>query len=268
MRKVKILFLLLAAVFTANAQVIVENFEKATAGADLEGYNGWEISPIADWTGGASPKIAAGTLSYDGYPGSNAVNVVELGGDGDILRVSVKNTGLTFPSSGGAVYVAFMINIKSSAANAYRDIFSFDQSGKSPWLRGRLFARYNANANKVSFAVTKNSGKGEVVEACSTNSLSLSLDGGVSHLLIVKYEVVDGNNNDVLTLYVNPDLTKSESKQTNKIAAADNTEAGDYKSGSDVKIGLRQRGVVAQIGGMRVGSTWKEITTEPRSKKK
>jgi len=268
MRKVKILVLLLGTVFTAYAQVFVENFEKATVGGELEGYNGWTASPFSEWTSGVGPKIAAGTLNYEGYPGSNAGNVVELGGDGNVVRVSVKNTGITFPDAGGAVYVAFLINVQSSTANAYRDIFSFDLSGKAQWLRGRVFARYNAKTNKVAFAVTKNSSKGDVVEAGSTNSLSLSLDGGVSHLLILKYEAVDGNTNDIITLYVNPDLTKSESRQTNKIAAADNTEAGDYKSGSDVKIGLRQRGVVAQIGGMRVGGNWKEITTEPRSKKK
>lgn len=262
------LFLLSAAVFTLNAQVFVENFDKATVGEDLEGYNGWEVSPIAAEATGLSPKISAGPLTYEGYPGSNIGNVAVLAADAEIVRSSIKNTGLTTPEAGGTIYAAFLVNVSTVAANAYRDIFSFDQSVKSQWLRGRVLARYNAKTNKVMFAVTKNSNTGAIIEAGSTNTLSLSLDGGVSHLLILKYEAVEGEKNDVITLYVNPDLSKNEFKQANKLVAADNAEVGDYKSGSDVKIGIRQRGAGAQLGFIRVGTSWKDVVTESRSKQK
>lgn len=268
MKNIILLLLVCAAVFTVNAQVFIENFETATVGSDLEGYNGWEVSPIAAEATGASPKISAAALAFEGYPGSNIGNATELVANAEIVRSSIKNTGLTTPDAGGAIYVAFIVNVKSSAANAYRDIFAFDFSGKSPWLRGRVSARYNAKTNKVAFAVSKNSTKGEVIEASSTNTLSLSLDGGVNHLLIVKYEAVDGDKNDVISMYVNPDLSKNEFKQNNKLIATDNTESGDFKSGMDVKIGLRQRGIGAQVGGIRVGTSWKAVVTEPKGKKK
>ena len=105
----------------------------------------------------------------------------------------------------------------------------------------------------LAFAVSKNSSadiaEGEVIA------------GGVEvyHLLVLKYEVVEGESNDIVSLYINPDpaLAEDDASQVMPLVNIDNKS--DYNEDSQIKINLRQRGVGAKVGGIRVGRVWEHV---------
>lgn len=266
MRKLSLALFSVVCATSVHAQMMMENFETPVVGENLEGYNGWTVSSVTAEAGGASPKVKAGSLIYKGYVGSEKGNSVELLKTGT-GRTSFKNTGLTIPSTGASVYAAMLVNVSGVQGNNFREFFSFDQSKENTYFRARILVKYDNENNKVVFAVVKGATKPEVIEPGSTSTLGLTLDPGQTHLLVLKYTAVDGKNNDEISLFVNPDLSKSESKQDHVINAADNAETGDYGKGTPVNISIRQRGVAAQLGGIVVSNSWNDLSSSGKKKK-
>lgn len=266
MKKVILLLAICMTAFTVNAQVFVENFATATVGANLEGYNEWYVSFKVEDANGTSPKIGEDPLFYTGYAGSNLGHVALLdsviGTTSATQRISTKRiifaSGDTLkPGTTGAIYSAFMVNISTNSYRSYRDFFTYEGSEGSSFTRGRVFAKNTTAGDQVMFSVTKNSSTTSILDANSTTTLGLTLGTGVNHLLVVKYEIIDAASNDVITLFVNPDLTKTEAEQTNKLITSDSQS--DYSATTPMKINLRQRGIGAQIGGIRVGRSWDSV---------
>lgn len=266
MKKLYFLFITSLCFVGVNAQVFVENFETATVGGNLEDYNDWYVSLKASDALGVSPKIGAGALTYTGYIGANVGDVAVLdstiGNTSATQRISTRR--IISPSNdtlkvgdSGSVYVAFLINVNSQSYRSYRDFFTFEGSESSSFTRGRIFAKNNTAGDQVYFAVSKNSSTSTILDANSTQDLNLTLSTGVDYLIVAKYTIVDGDQNDVITMYVNPDLSKTEGEQTNKITTSD--IQSDYSSSTALKINLRQRGIGAKIGGIRVAKTWDEV---------
>lgn len=252
--------------FAVNAQVFVENFETATVGGDLEGYNNWYVSLKSADALGVSPKIALGSLSFTGYAGSGVGNVAVLdsvvGTTSETQRISTKivafGTDTLHAVVGEKIYAAFLINVSNHSYHSYRDFFTFEGSKTGSMTRGRIFAKIDAAGSELTFAITKNSSStSNYVESSSISGLTLTT--GTANLLVFVYEAVDGDNNDKQTLYINPDLSKSEAEQTNKLETID--VQSDYSEPSNIGINLRQRGVGAQIGGIRVGKSWDAVLT-------
>ena len=257
MKKRFLLFLICAVAISVNAQVFVENFATAPIGGNLEGYNGWYVSAKAADALGVSPKIAEGALFYTGYAGSNIGNMAVLdsaiGVSSASQRISTKiivmGSDTLKPVVGQKIYVAFMANISSHSYRSFRDFFTFEASKTSSMTRGRIFAKNNGVGDQFSLAISKNSSSsGVYIE--SPNLLST----GINHLFVFCYETIEGVDNDKVSLYINPDLTKNESEQTNLITATD--VATDYSATAAMGINLRQRGIGAQIGGIRVSKSW------------
>lgn len=271
MKKLILLIAICTAALAVNAQVFIENFETATVNGNLEGYNNWYVSPKAADAHGVSPKIDEFPLFYTNYPGSNIGHVAVLdsvigsvnnstGPQGQ--RISTRriifsqNDTLKVPTT-GAIYAAFIVNIDPVSYRSYRDFFTFEGSEGNSFTRGRVFAKNNAAGTEVLFTVSKNSSAAADLDAKSSSTLGLTLGTGINHLLVAKYEITEGESNDVITLFINPDPTKNEVQQTNKVSTTDSQS--DYSTGTAMKINLRQRGIGAQVGGIRVGKSWEAV---------
>jgi hypothetical protein len=265
MKKLLLLTFVSLFAFISSAQVFVENFATATINGNVEGYNGWYTCLKAADAVGVSPKIGEGALFYTGYAGSEIGNVA-------ILDPAVGETSATQhisthtiifegndtlkPAIGTKLYAAFLVNFANTSYTSYRDFFTFEGSKTSSSTRGRIFAKYDATTEDMLLAVSKNSSSAGVYVESSTLT-GLTLDPGINHLLVLCYEWKDGDSNDEITLYINPDLTKTEAEQTNKLVATD--AQTDYSLTSMIGINLRQRGIAAQIGGIRVGTAWSNV---------
>lgn len=265
MKKQILLFVSLVLAFSLHAQVFVENFETASVNGNLEGYNDWYVSLKSSDANGVSPKIEEYPLFYTDYPGSDLGHVAVLdsvvGANSSTQRISTRKIvfapgdTLTSATSGGAMYFAFMVNVSSQSFRSFRDFITWEGSETASMTRGRIFAKNNTAGDEVTFAITKNSST--AADMVESGSLGLTLGTNLNHLLVMKYKVVDGSENDELYLYINPDPAKVESEQLNVLKTIDTQS--DYSESTKIKINLRQRGVGALIGGIRVGRTWESV---------
>ncbi|MFA9391011.1 MAG: hypothetical protein ACERKD_14475 [Prolixibacteraceae bacterium] len=257
--------LLIISVFTLslNAQVFTEYFEDAPTNGLLEDYNNWYVSFKSSEQGGVSPQIVEEFLFYTDYAGSDKGKAVLLdsliGQESATQRISTKvidfGEGDTLrPVVGESMYAAFLVQILPNSKNSYRDFFTWEGSTGSSFTRGRIFAK--VTGSDLQFAVSKNSSSdGVYVE-------SDIYEGGVGSifLLVLEYSSIDGDGNDVISLYVNPDPTKPAAEQTTILVSQD--EQSDYSETTEIKINLRQRGVGANIGNIRVGRIWEDVLME------
>jgi hypothetical protein len=245
---------------TLNAQVFTEYFENAANGSNLEDYNDWYVSFKASEANGVSPVIDEEMLFYDGYAGSDMGKSVFLdslvGQESATQRISTKvvtiNGDTLIPHVGSKMYYAAIVSILPNSWGSYRDFMTWEASTGSSFTRGRVFAKVlNDNAD-LQLAVSKNSSS-ELAE-------SDVIAGGVEvyHLLVLVYEAIEGDGNDVVSLYINPDPTLSEAEQAAPLVNIDTQS--DYTDGSSkIKINLRQRGIGAKVGGIRVGTSWEDV---------
>ncbi len=245
---------------TLSAQVFVENFATATNGGNVEGYNGWYVSAKSSEAYGVSPKIEGESLFYTGYAGSDIGKVAVLdslvGKTSATQRISTKlvkiGNDTLVSKDGQKMYAAFMVSILPNSYTSYRDFFTWEGSTTSSFTRGRVFVKTIAGTNDIQFAVTKNS------SSAADFAESPVISGGVGsyHLLVLVYEAIAGEvNNDVVSLYVNPVMSKTEAEQV-KLTSKD--VQTDYKT-EKIKINLRQRGIGAKVGGIRVGTSWNVV---------
>lgn len=264
MKKVILLLVICMTVFTVHAQVFIENFQTATINGNVEGYNEWKVSPKAADALGVSPKIGEGALFYSGYAGSNIGNVAVLdsaiGVTSANQRIStriIKFGNDTLKTVvGQRIYTAFIANISAQSYRSYRDFFTYEGSKTTSSTRGRIFAKNNTAGDLFTVALSKNSSTaGQYVESTSIPTLSLST--GINHLFVFCYDNIEGSDNDRIILYIDPDLTKTEAEQTNVLISTD--PVGDYALSAGLGINLRQRGIGAQIGGIRVGKSWDSV---------
>ncbi|MCF8379742.1 MAG: hypothetical protein K9H49_09210 [Bacteroidales bacterium] len=218
MRKTVLLFIMMVAAVTMNAQVFYEYFENATSGMNLEDYNDWYVSFKSSDALGVSPIIEGETLFYDGYIGSDIGKVAVLdslvGKESDTQRISTHVVKIgqdtLVPIVGETMYAAFIVSILPNSKTSYRDFFTWEASTGSSFTRGRVFAKVSNANTDLNFAVSKNSSSaGVYIES------DLMVGGvGVYHLLVLAYEVIEGDANDVIKLYINPDPTKPAAEQT------------------------------------------------------
>ena len=184
------------------------------------------------------------TLSYEGYAGSGLGNVVGMTTGEDVHR----NTG-TYTS--GSVYASALVNL--SAATTAGDYFlHFGPETIGFDFRGRVYA-IGDGANNVAFGISKAGNVG----TADVTGFNYALNQNV--LLVLEYQFVDGADNDVVNLYVNP--VGSELPVTPDATNNVGSDLSDLGS-----IALRQAGGNAAtlvIGNIRVGSDYAEVVGDP-----
>lgn len=196
---------------------------------------------------GVSPVVADRNLTYAGYPGSGQGKVALLdaavGDEASSQRISVYYLDTLGARDTVSMYAAFLFKPLSAKNTSGRDFVIWEGSVASSQCRGRLFLAKDGNGVKIG--VTKNSS--------SVTAWSQTIDLESTNLIVLKYEVVEGVKNDIIKVFVNPTLNTSEAANT-PLASSD--EATDML----VKgFGLRQRGTGAEIGGLRIGTSWEDV---------
>ena len=271
----KILFMLVMCIsgLFANAQLLLEENFNYPLG-DLEGQ-GAVVDAKGAWykcfkSGddiGTSAQVVAGILSYPGYPGRSESTVAKLdptvGFDAN-SRISSKYmlnaSGDTAKYSAyQKIYVSFLVNIAQDGTKtgSFRDFFTFEGSLTSSMTRGRLFAKVSTGG-AITYGIAKNS----TTPVAFDNTVSC----GQTQLLVCVYNVNTADltgtatGNDFIELYLNPDPAKTEADNAAvKVVSTD--DATDYGASAGIAINLRQRGINARIGGLRVGTSWDDIMT-------
>ncbi len=203
--------------------------------------------------------IVRGSLDYAGLKVStgNRVNAAAIAPSLD----SVRTLDGSWPKqSKGALYLSFILRLQSvaelsDAAEGTSLLTISDTFNRTELLGLNLrlaqgavqlgvlkYASTNAPASAAGFF---NSGPGA----------NLSVDGATTYLIVAKYEWVEGEANDVVTLWVNPEKLGATEDTTNNVFAS----TGPDGLGAAGRLTLN-RGPNVNIDELRLGQTWADVT--------
>ncbi len=220
--------------FTATAQVILEENFSYPAG-DLLTAHGW----TAHNGGGTQPiTVNNGGLIFTGYPSSGIGNaaLADNNGEDDHKTFAVQSLG--------TVYMGAMVNVVNTAAGYFLHL---GPDPISTTFRGRIFMDAT---NHFGLSV----GSGAVTYSTATYT------PGTTYLLILKYEIVAGTNNDIVSLYIIDGAIPATEPSTPSVGPLTDPGQSDINPGS---VAIRQfnssQNVI--VDGIRVGLSWGDIVS-------
>lgn len=218
---------------TAVALPYYENFEY-TAGDNLTSH-GW----VAHSAGGTNPiTVNNGALTFPGYPSSGIGNAALLFGN------SEDDHRLFESQTTDSVYMAFMVNVADNP-NGY--FLHFSTNPYTFDYRGRIFVE-GTNPN-LEFGLSFST----ETPIITANNYSLS----TTYLVVLKYTLVDGPDNDQVSLYVFDGATPPTEPAVPTIGPISNGAATDINPGA---VSFRKYNTAQNIvvGGIRVATTWSD----------
>lgn len=198
-------------------------------------------------------QVVAGNLTFDGYASEGVGNSVKLlsGYIADDLRLfsPVLNT------AGNKVYAGALINVSELKASNSSDYFLALADATIANAYARLYVKSvkDADNNYVGFqmGITKNNETSSISWAEGTFSTN------TTYLVVLEYEFVSGDKNDIARLYINPTSATttanavSSSTVTTQLDAA-NIQSFKLRQGSNTPAGV----IVDEI---KVATTWAEL---------
>jgi len=257
----KIFTLLLLSFFTVSivsAQSLLnEGFNYSIGNLTTVGAPSW-----VSFAGGATPvpiKVVEGSLSYAGYDTTVGTNRVQLdtvakNGQAAFVRFSTQKAG--------TIYYSFLLNVLEYAnlagGNSTRGewfISLLPNILNSPSLAALQIKRGKRNETFNLGIAARDSIKGSSLTSWYDSSLSTNN----TYLVVVGYQVVPGDNNNVISLWVNPrtdttGLGSPNATVTDSDLGNDSTNIG--------KIGLFQnssRTPSCLIDALKVGLSFNDL---------
>ena len=200
-------------------------------------------------TGTNTITVQDDNLGYEGYP-SVAGKCISLTGSGeDVNRTFTAQTA-------NSVYASFLVNVTSATTTG--DYFiHFGPQTIGTTFRGKVFVKKN-DADALSFGLSNAANAAGAVWTDFNYSLN------TTYLLVLRYDIVAGDANDVAHLYIDPPITSNEPAFT---LTATDTNSDTANIGS---IALRQGSTSSApallLDGIRVANSWEnllEISEQP-----
>ena len=259
----------MAMTLTANGETyLAESFDYAEG--NLYGNGKWvkygkkTTAPI---------QVAKSPLTFAGYQDNVAGNAVRLTKEsGEYCQVLFRDKGTD--AAKGTVYYSALVNVselpsgsRTAAFMALTGANSLDATKFGDAEAGSEGAGLFAQASGEGFklGVSRNvANLGNVKTSVAWADEECAL--GTTYLVVVKYEIVDGADNDRISLWINP--AKGDAEPAASVVADEESA----ESLADVRgIELRQgsssvaKTPVAVIDEVRVASTWDEIFTPAKA---
>lgn len=259
----------MAMTLTANGETyLAESFDYAEG--NLYGNGKWvkygkkTTAPI---------QVAKSPLTFAGYQDNAAGNAVRLTKEsGEYCQVLFRDKGTD--AAKGTVYYSALVNVselpsgsRTAAFMALTGANSLDATKFGDAEAGSEGAGLFAQASGEGFklGVSRNvANLGNVKTSVAWADEECAL--GTTYLVVVKYEIVDGADNDRISLWINP--AKGDAEPAASVVADEKSA----ESLADVRgIELRQgsssvaKTPVAVIDEVRVASTWDEIFTPAKT---
>ncbi len=226
---------------TAFSQALtVEHFDYAQ-GTILKDLDSWTAH---SGEGTNSLAVIESNLTYPGYPAmGNAVGMVKTGED-----INHQFEGQTT----GMVYASFLANFSDAGIATAGDYFMHFMTAETTTFRGRVFVRKHETEPKLSFGITRGASGGSAVWS------NFVYDLNTTHLIVLKYEFVEGDANDICSLIINPTVGSEEPVAT--VANAEETQS-DFSTDFPLNaLALRQgssvNGSVQTVDGIQVATSW------------
>lgn len=259
----------MAMTLTANGETyLAESFDYAEG--NLYGNGKW-VKYGKKTT--APVQVANSPLTFAGYQDNAAGNAVRLTKEsGEYCQALFRDKGTD--AAKGTVYYSALVNVselpsgsRTAAFMALTGANSLDATKFGDAEAGSEGAGLFAQASGEGFklGVSRNvANLGNVKTSVAWADEECAL--GTTYLVVVKYEIVDGADNDRISLWINP--AKGDAEPAASVVADEKSA----ESLADVRgIELRQgsssvaKTPVAVIDEVRVASTWDEIYTPAKT---
>lgn len=259
----------MAMTLTANGETyLAESFDYAEG--NLYGNGKW-VKYGKKIT--APVQVANSPLTFAGYQDNAVGNAVRLTKEsGEYCQVLFRDKGTD--AAKGTVYYSALVNVselpsgsRTAAFMALTGANSLDATKFGDAEAGSEGAGLFAQASGEGFklGVSRNvANLGNVKTSVAWADEECAL--GTTYLVVVKYEIIDGADNDRISLWVNP--AKGDTEPAASVVAEEECS----ESLADVRgIELRQgsssvaKTPVAVIDEVRVASTWDEIFTPAKA---
>lgn len=228
--------------------LLTENFSYPE-GSSLTS-NGW----IAHNGEGTNPvKVYSSGLTFSGYASSNIGFSATLNNTGeDVYRSFATVTS-------GTVYCALLVKV-NACDNEY--FFHLAGSAVGTNYKGRIYA--DGTGTTFNFGLSK--GTGNVVYTSGS-----PFSTGVTYLVILKYSIVEGASNDIVSLFIVPGSIPATEPSSPSIGPLTDGVPPDLTNVGSVA--LRQNSALQNIivDGIRVSQRWEDavgaLTTDPDLRK-
>ena len=226
---------------TVSGPLVEENFEYAVGSTLVS--NGYTAH---SGSGTNSQSVITGNLSYPGYPSSGIGNMLQLVNTGEDVHKTLASNVAT-----GTVYASFLVNVDSArAAGDY--FFHLGPNPISTTFRSRVFVKLAANGN-LAFGLSKGSTSASVPPVY-TDSI---YQAGTTYLIVAAYEIIDGATNDLVKLWVNPDLSGPAPMA---LITIDDPTNADISVGSYAfRQGGSASGPYLKLDGLRIFTIWDDV---------
>ena len=226
---------------TLSAQVLNFNENFDYPAGDSLNTHGW----VPHSQPGVNPvMVVSGSLTYSGYTSSGIGNSAHVIGSASL--VSLEDLTATFNiDSVSNVYCSFLAQVASVGAQVDY-FFHFRENPVPSILRGRVML--SANGGGFRFGISKGSTSNITWDTTTRNF-------GETYLIVLKYEYVAGDNNDLIHLFVNPSLGGGE-PSTPDATIPDTTGSDIIVNAVSLRQGSRDYDVI--VDGIRVSTSWNE----------
>jgi len=217
---------------TGHGQLLLEeNFDYPAN--DLITAHGWTAH---SGSGTQAITVNNGGLTFTGYVGSGIGNaaLADNNGEDDNHVFTIQTAGV--------IYTAFMVNITTTAAGYFFHLGG-DPIGTS--YRGRIFMDAT---NHFGVSVGSNTG----------TFSAATYSPGTTYLLVLKYEIVSGTNNDIVSLFVLDSAIPPVEPAIPTIGPLTDAAISDISPGS---VAIRQFNSSQNliIDGIRTGLSWTDV---------
>jgi hypothetical protein len=197
---------------------------------------------------GDSLLIAAGSLSYPGFPASTGNKLAYDGAGVDAAKTFDRD-------STGVIYYSYLVRVTGvgglDATGGY--FTTFYQSATSTTGGTCVWTRLDGTAFDFGISV-------RITSPVSWSSIKAL---NTTYLIVASYEYVAGTNNDVSRIWINPDASTfgAATPPTETLSSTNNTT--DLTGVARVQI--RQDGTTTtpfiELDELRIGKTWASVTT-------
>lgn len=238
MRKWFFVMVLACSVPVFAETLLVEDFLYPVS-ARIDTCGGWYLP-----YGGASQFVTTNGLSFAGYAGSDTGNGVLLdarSGGNDLPHLHLNRV-----VTEGDVYVAFLFQPAVVNKKGYFFMLRDEIAANTYNFMGRLFLNENYQVG-LTF--------GDNQKAVFSDE---ELDYQTTYLMVLRYTIVEGSNNDQVSLYVFSGMP-SEEPQVATIGPLSDANKPDISPANVVLRGYDADGWIV-IDGICVATTWEEAT--------
>lgn len=253
------LFALAAFTLSTHAELKFHESFNRTVGTDLRSgdFNENTTTDVNNWYtySGTSGyiQVVAGNLTFDGYASEGVGNSVKLlsGFIADDLRLfsPVSNT------AGKKVYAGALLNVSELKKSNSSDYFLAlaDATINNAYARLYVQSVKDASDNYIGFrmGITKNNETSSISWADGTFSTN------TTYLVVLEYEFVSGEKNDIARLYINPTSATTTASAVSSSTVTTQADAANIQSfrlrqGSNTPAGV----IVDEI---KVATAWADL---------